>query len=84
MPRSFAVHLRWLQDKGIKSHCAWHIQCQLITIMATQGERASREDDFLKSSFVEDMRLELAFKCLVGGIFGASLVAQSVKTLPAV
>ena len=72
MPRSCTVHLRRLQDKGIKSHRARNIQCQLITIMATQGERASREDDFLKSSAVEDMRLELAFKCLVVGIFGAS------------
>ena len=84
MPRSCTVHLRQLQDKGIKSHRARNIQYQLITIMATQGERASREDDFLKSCVVEDMRLELAFKYLVVGIFWASLVAQSVKTPPAV
>ena len=83
-PRSCTGHLRRLQDTGVKSHRARHIQCHLITVVATQGEGASRVDHFLESSFVEDTRLELAFKCLVVGIFWASVVAQSVKTLPAV
>ena len=83
-PRSCTGHLRRLQDTGVKSHRARHIQYQLITVVATQGEGASRVDHFLESSFVENTRLELAFKCLVVGIFWASVVAQSVKTLPAV
>lgn len=42
--------------------------CQLITIMAAQWQRASREGCFLKSSFGENVQFELFFKCLMVGV----------------
>lgn len=68
VPRSCTIGLGRLWDKGIKNHKAGHTQCQLISIMATQEERALRVGCFLKSSFVGNIRFELVFKCLLVGV----------------